>query len=112
MTAASRVPAGRTIADLNLRLSRGETTREALVAEALEAAARPEAAHVFTRLYADAARASARAADALARAGVQVADGIDVELDAATVLDADDVPLPVGTRIDRPTVVRGPRGSN
>jgi len=71
MTAASRVPAGRTIADLNLRLSRGETTREALVAEALEAAARPEAAHVFTRLYADAARASARAADALARAGVQ-----------------------------------------
>jgi len=54
----------------------------------------------------------AHARAVLARAGVQVADGIDVELDAATVLDADDVPLPVGTRIDRPTVVRGPRGSN
>ncbi len=60
-----------TISSLNARLARGDTTREAIVAGALEAAAQPEAAHVFTRVYADAALASARAADALARAGVQ-----------------------------------------
>lgn len=44
----------------------------------------------------------------LAEAGVTVADGIDVELDAATILDATDVAtvLPRGTHIDTPRVIR------
>ncbi|MEI6240949.1 MAG: UTP--glucose-1-phosphate uridylyltransferase [Planctomycetia bacterium] len=45
----------------------------------------------------------------LAEAGVTVADGIDVELDAATILDTTDVAavLPRGTHIDTPRVIRG-----
>ena len=44
----------------------------------------------------------------LAAAGVTVADGIDVELDAATILDATDIAaaLPRGTHIDTPRVIR------
>ena len=44
----------------------------------------------------------------LAEAGVTVADGIDVELDAATILDATDIAavLPRGTHIDTPRVIR------
>ena len=45
-------------------------THEALVSQALEGAATPAAQHVFTRLYADAALAAARHADAAQRAGV------------------------------------------
>lgn len=59
-----------TLVPLNARLARGETTREALVARALEGAAAPAAANVFTRLYGDAALAAARHADALQAAGV------------------------------------------
>ncbi len=59
-----------TIAELNARLMRGETTREALVIKALEGAASTAAAHVFTKLYADAAMAAARNADAAHAAGV------------------------------------------
>ncbi len=46
----------------------------------------------------------------LAAAGVTVAEGIDVELDAATILDAADVAavLPPGTHIDAPLVIRRP----
>ena len=61
-----------TLAALHARFARGETTREAVVNQALEAAALPAAAHVFTRLYADAALASARHADAMQAAGVAV----------------------------------------
>ena len=45
----------------------------------------------------------------LAEAGVTVAEGIDVELDAATILDATDIAaaLPRGTHIDTPRVIRG-----
>jgi UDP-N-acetylglucosamine/UDP-N-acetylgalactosamine diphosphorylase len=44
----------------------------------------------------------------LAEAGVTVAEGIDVELDAATILDATDIAalLPRGTHIDTPRVIR------
>lgn len=59
-----------TIEQLNQRLMRGETTREALVAGALEAAGRPAAKSVFTKLYPEAALAAARAADASHKAGV------------------------------------------
>ena len=59
-----------TIEQLNQRLAHGETTREALVAGALEAAAQPAAKSVFTRLYPEAALAAARAADAAHKAGV------------------------------------------
>ena len=45
-------------------------THEALVSQALEGAATPAAQHVFTHLYADAALAAARHADAAQRAGV------------------------------------------
>jgi len=46
----------------------------------------------------------------LAEAGVTVAEGIDVELDAATILDATDIAavLPHGTHIDTPRVIRRP----
>ncbi|MGH6637534.1 MAG: amidase [Polaromonas sp.] len=59
-----------TIVQLNARLARGETTREAVVTQALAAAAQMPAAHVFTALYADAALAAARRADADQVAGV------------------------------------------
>lgn len=50
-----------------------------------------------------------RARAVLAEAGVAVADGVDVELDATTVLDARDVAAvaPPGLRIDTPTIVVG-----
>ena len=59
-----------TIAQLNARIAAGETTREAVVARAIDCAAHKSAAHVFTRLYPDAALAAARYADAAAAAGV------------------------------------------
>ena len=59
-----------TIDQLNQRLARGETSREALVSGALEAAAQPAAKNVFTKLYPEAALAAARAADAAQKAGV------------------------------------------
>lgn len=59
-----------TIAALRERIARGELSHEALVEQVLEAAAQPAAEHVFTRLYADAARAAARHADAARKAGV------------------------------------------
>lgn len=51
----------------------------------------------------------ARARAILARAGIEVAPGVAVELDAATVIDERDLTaaLPPGTRIDRPQLVRG-----
>ena len=51
-----------------------------------------------------------RARRLLARAGVTVAAGIDVEIDTATVFDETDVAavLPRGSHIDTPRVVRGP----
>ena len=59
-----------TIDQLNQRLARGETTREALVAGALEKATQPAAKSVFTKLYPEAALAAARAADAAHKAGI------------------------------------------
>lgn len=59
-----------TIPVLKARLARGETSCEALVAGALEAAAAPAAASVFTTLYPQAALAAARHADAQRAAGV------------------------------------------
>ncbi|MCY7318921.1 MAG: amidase [Ramlibacter sp.] len=55
---------------IHARLACGDTTREALVTQALADAAAAPAAHVFTRLYADAALASARYADQAGAAGV------------------------------------------
>ena len=62
-----------TIASLRARIARGETTHEQSVTAALEQAQAPAAAHVFTRLYPDAALAAARHADAQLRAGVELA---------------------------------------
>jgi aspartyl-tRNA(Asn)/glutamyl-tRNA(Gln) amidotransferase subunit A len=59
-----------TIDQLNQRLARGETTREALVAGALEKATQPAAKSVFTKMYPEAALAAARAADAAHKAGI------------------------------------------
>lgn len=59
-----------TIDQLNQRLARGETTREALVAGALEKASLPAAKSVFTKMYPEAALAAARAADAAHQAGI------------------------------------------
>lgn len=62
-----------TIGALRARIARGELTHEALIEQVLDGAAQPAAAHVFTRLYADAALAAARHADAARKAGVQTA---------------------------------------
>ena len=59
-----------TIDQLNARLARGETTREALVSQALENATKASAKSVFTRLYPEAALAVARQADAAQAAGL------------------------------------------
>ena len=61
-----------TLEPLNQRLARGETSCEALLLQALDEASRPAAAHVFTRLYPEAALAAARHADAARAAGVQL----------------------------------------
>ena len=58
------------ISELRARLARGELSHEALVTRALDGAGAPAAQHVFTRLYADAALAAARHADAAQRAGI------------------------------------------
>ena len=60
-----------TIDQLNARLARGETTREALVSQALENATKTSANSVFTLLYPEAALAVARRADALQAAGLE-----------------------------------------
>lgn len=59
-----------TIDQLNRLLANGDMTREALVIDALEGAASKAAESVFTKLYPEAALASARAADAAQAAGV------------------------------------------
>jgi len=59
-----------TLPMLREQLSRGDISHESLVSAALEAAAAPAARHVFTALYADAALAAARHADAAQRAGI------------------------------------------
>jgi aspartyl-tRNA(Asn)/glutamyl-tRNA(Gln) amidotransferase subunit A len=61
-----------TLRSLRARLDAGQITREHLVAQALEGARDPRAAHTFTRLYDHAALESARHADAMARAGVSL----------------------------------------
>jgi hypothetical protein len=60
MTSPAPHPITTSIAELNARVARGETSREAVVTHALEATAHDSAAHVFTRLYADSALASVR----------------------------------------------------
>jgi aspartyl-tRNA(Asn)/glutamyl-tRNA(Gln) amidotransferase subunit A len=59
-----------TITQINARLASGETTREALVEQALDGATSHAAKSVFTKLYPQAALAAARAADAAQAAGV------------------------------------------
>jgi len=61
-----------TISFLRARIARGELSHEALVEQVLEAAGQPAAQHVFTRLYADAALAAARHADAARKAGLEL----------------------------------------
>ena len=74
MTAAADLGAGGTaghgIAALRERIASGALSHEALVTQALDGAAAAPARYVFTRLYADAALAAARHADAARRAGV------------------------------------------
>lgn len=63
-------PIDGSIPEINARLARGDTTREALVTQALDGIGTAAAAHVFIRVYADAALAAARYADAAAAAGL------------------------------------------
>ena len=58
------------ILQLRALLARGETTHEHLLASSLALAAQDPARHVFTTLYADAAMAAARHADAALAAGI------------------------------------------
>jgi aspartyl-tRNA(Asn)/glutamyl-tRNA(Gln) amidotransferase subunit A len=55
---------------LRSRIRQGETSHESVVATAIEQASESAANHVFTRLYADAALAAARQADAAMAAGI------------------------------------------
>ncbi len=57
---------------LQQALAHGHTTCEAWVEQSLALAAQPAAAHVFTRLWAESALASARHADAQRRSGVRL----------------------------------------
>lgn len=66
------MPSLASIAALRARIDAGSVTHEAIVSAALEGAQSPAAQHVFTRLYADAALAAARHADAARKAGVQL----------------------------------------
>jgi aspartyl-tRNA(Asn)/glutamyl-tRNA(Gln) amidotransferase subunit A len=60
------------VSHLQQALASGETTCEAWVEQSLALAAQPSAAHVFTRLWAESAQASARHADAQRRSGVRL----------------------------------------
>ena len=60
------------LSTLRMRIAAGHTSHQALVEDALAGAAAPAAQHVFTRLYAQAALAAARHADAALKAGVQL----------------------------------------
>lgn len=61
---------GETITALRSRMARDGLSHEHLVAQSLEGAAASGAQHVFTQLYAEAALAAARHADAALRAGI------------------------------------------
>jgi aspartyl-tRNA(Asn)/glutamyl-tRNA(Gln) amidotransferase subunit A len=61
-----------TLSQRRAAILRGDTSHEAMVADALQRAAEPDARHVFTRLYADAALAAARHADAARQAGIDL----------------------------------------
>ena len=63
-------PADASIQARHRAVSRGETTYEAAIDDALRRAAEPSAEHVYTRIYADAARAAARHADAQRKTGI------------------------------------------
>ena len=63
-------PSPLTLAQMHARLRRGDLSREVLVQQALAAAETAPAAHVFTRLYPQAALAAARHADAAQAAGI------------------------------------------
>jgi len=83
-----------TIGQIQRQLAAGLTTREALVADALQTASSSKAEFVFTRLYQDAALACARDADRRAKAGallhlmaglpVSIKDLFDVEGEVTT----------------------------
>jgi aspartyl-tRNA(Asn)/glutamyl-tRNA(Gln) amidotransferase subunit A len=61
-----------TIRELRTQLNAGQLSHQALVEQVLAHAEHDAARHVFTRLYADAALAAARHADAASQAGVQL----------------------------------------
>jgi aspartyl-tRNA(Asn)/glutamyl-tRNA(Gln) amidotransferase subunit A len=63
-------PAHPTIATLRRQLAAGQTSHQALVEQALDAARTAPLAHTFTALYEAGAREAARHADAMAHAGV------------------------------------------
>jgi aspartyl-tRNA(Asn)/glutamyl-tRNA(Gln) amidotransferase subunit A len=60
-----------TLRERRARIAAGQTSHEAVLAQALEAAATPALAGTFTRLYPQAALQAARHADAMAAAGVE-----------------------------------------
>ena len=65
-------PRSSDVTHLQQALANGLTTCEAWVEQSLALAAQPAAAHVFTRLWAESALASARHADAQRRSGVRL----------------------------------------
>ena len=60
-----------TLRERRARIAAGETLHEAVLAQALEAAATPALTGTFTRLYPQAALQAARHADAMAAAGAR-----------------------------------------
>jgi aspartyl-tRNA(Asn)/glutamyl-tRNA(Gln) amidotransferase subunit A len=70
MHAVGQIPKSDTIVQRNLKLARGQGSRETMVREALANAQGEAARFVFTKLYPEAALAAARHADALQACGV------------------------------------------
>ncbi|MBL8345967.1 MAG: amidase [Rubrivivax sp.] len=76
---------------LRQRLETAGASHEALITEVLERAHRPEAEHVFTALYADAALAAARRADEAQRGGARLQASAPLAGLPVTVKDLYDV---------------------
>jgi aspartyl-tRNA(Asn)/glutamyl-tRNA(Gln) amidotransferase subunit A len=104
-----------TITQLASRMAGGLTSREAVVSKALETALSKDAAHVFTRLYIESALASARHADAQAKAGAQLPVLAGLPVSIKDLYDVAGEPTLAGSTVyrnnapalaDAPTVTR------
>lgn len=90
-----------TIAEHRAAIARGDLSHEALVAAALDRSREAAARHVFTRLYADAALAAARHADAALKAGVALPVLAGLPLSIKDLYDVAGEPTLAGSKVLR-----------